>query len=107
MAAGTSELVERAQIASGREGASPIRGHDDARDRRIGLPLLELLREARTMAAVTALSACGRLSVISPATPLRSNSISASDVIGAILAQLASISLLMITRMISLVPSRI
>ena len=45
VAAGAPEIVERAQIAAGGERAAAARAEDHARDRGIGLPLRELLRE--------------------------------------------------------------
>ena len=72
-----AEIVERADIAAGGEGAPAARGDDDPRDRGIVLPSASCSPSARTMPCVTALSACGRLSVTMPATPRRSNRMSA------------------------------
>src|SRR5207302_1921039 len=45
VAAGAPEIVKRAQVAAGRERALAVRGQDHARDRGIDFPRRELLRE--------------------------------------------------------------
>jgi hypothetical protein len=45
VAPSNAKIIERAQIAAGREGAFAIRCDNDAADCRIGCPFAELLRE--------------------------------------------------------------
>src|SRR3974390_2567775 len=74
-----------AQVAARREGALARRRHDPAGDPRTlgpGPQLTTCARSARTMSCVTALSACGRLSVTKPAAPRRSNKISGTTELG-------------------------
>ena len=51
IAPGAPEIVQRAQIAARRERARAVGGEDHARDRAIGLPFGELLRERAYHAA--------------------------------------------------------
>ena len=79
LAPAAAELVDLTQIAARRErppaGTVMITRVTAGSSRQAS----SCARSARTMTSVTALSACGRLSVTSPAAPRRSNRISGSN----------------------------
>ena len=100
--AAAAGAVDVGDVAAGAEGARAFAVDEDQRDGRVVGPGAEARRAiARTMAWLSAFSACGRVRVMRPARP----SMRMADVVGH--GRSASRARAMITRMISLVPSRI
>src|SRR5271166_2475098 len=103
MTPGAAEVIEGAKIAACRKGAPAIRGYDHAHDRRIALPLDELLRERAHHDVRDGIERARPIEddVARHALALE------QDVGFGHGSQLPSMSLLMINRITSLVPSRI
>src|SRR6185369_13962414 len=98
---GTSQIVEGAQITACGKRALPIGSDDNTRHRRIGFPFLELSRETAHHRAGDRIE---RMRPIERDQPGRAAAL--EQQVGLRAHQLASMSLLMISRITSLVPSR-